>query len=994
MAVETVIIDVDLNASDAIAEGNKLGVTLTNLKARQKELRDQGQANSVEYARNATEIRALSKEQKAYITVADAAKGSNNQLRAQLSLLTAQYNAMSAEERDNTDAGKYLTLQTKALSDELKRTEGNVGDTRRSVADYTNSIKAALGNSIPFSDEIDKLAGLFDTFGASVTSVKEAIEAQRIATELSTAAATKSAAAIEANAAATEASVTATIANTEATEAQVAAETLRIEADRQRVVIENQLIATEQREIAIQAQLVAENAAIVAEETLRIAEEQALVATQAELVAVEEARVAAEAEVAAATTATAAATQASAAKQTALAGAFRAGGAVILAVLLAVGAAVYSFLARLDSVSDGIDQFKAKAIGSFGELGHQITSAFEKGGFLSSIKAIFSQSTREATAAAGKIAGAFEDAFQQLGDRTDVNEIANQVTQNQVANLRIRARNRSLSNAEQQKLLNEADQLEQTQFNNTKKLHTDIIAESVAFANQSLDIRGTLNEKQKQQLRDGDIALANSLLNQDKISRDAYKKLQEAYSKRNADVQQSNSQLEKIQNDQDKYAEQEKARQEKRTEELNKINEDRAKSELATASLLLTKREKEYADIDLDINKRIELYRKYGQSTEQLEKERQARQTILTQKFQSEDLNTIRNNINEAANLRIQGITDSALRQQAQQEQANQVAIQNVDTQILAIASRIALGEQGLTDLLQSFVDKRNAIVQVGNEQRAINEQANIDRLAALEQAGLAASVEAQTQDLLFQEQGKEARLRINNEIAGSVGDVFGTVADLAGKTTAIGKIALVAQKGFAIAQILINAELAKSAIIAKYANLEYQASFIPFAGPFIIAGLEAAKFVEIGAVTLNSIISAGLVAAQTVASLVSGKAKGGVHYESDGKGALLRGPGTGTSDSMNARLSNGEVVINARSSQLFKPLLSDINVAGGGVAFARGGQFGGTYVSSLAGQVNQQAALRDAVMAGVAGLKVITLVQDINTAQDKQAQIEADATF
>ena len=55
-------------------------------------------------------------------------------------------------------------------------------------------------------------------------------------------------------------------------------------------------------------------------------------------------------------------------------------------------------------------------------------------------------------------------------------------------------------------------------------------------------------------------------------------------------------------------------------------------------------------------------------------------------------------------------------------------------------------------------------------------------------------------------------------------------------------------------------------------------------------------------------------------------------------RGGLVRGYGSGTSDSVPARLSKGETVINAKSTRMFKPLLSSINQAGGGVGFADGG--------------------------------------------------------
>ena len=55
-------------------------------------------------------------------------------------------------------------------------------------------------------------------------------------------------------------------------------------------------------------------------------------------------------------------------------------------------------------------------------------------------------------------------------------------------------------------------------------------------------------------------------------------------------------------------------------------------------------------------------------------------------------------------------------------------------------------------------------------------------------------------------------------------------------------------------------------------------------------------------------------------------------------RGGMVGGYGNGTSDSVNAKLSRGEVVINAKSAKMFRGALSNMNVAGGGVGFARGG--------------------------------------------------------
>lgn len=75
--------------------------------------------------------------------------------------------------------------------------------------------------------------------------------------------------------------------------------------------------------------------------------------------------------------------------------------------------------------------------------------------------------------------------------------------------------------------------------------------------------------------------------------------------------------------------------------------------------------------------------------------------------------------------------------------------------------------------------------------------------------------------------------------------------------------------------------------------------------------------------------------------------------------GGLVEGPGTGTSDSVNARLSNGESVINARSTAMFAPLLSSINQAGGGVPIQMEGAasqaMGSDYMAETIAQAMRQ---------------------------------------
>jgi len=89
--------------------------------------------------------------------------------------------------------------------------------------------------------------------------------------------------------------------------------------------------------------------------------------------------------------------------------------------------------------------------------------------------------------------------------------------------------------------------------------------------------------------------------------------------------------------------------------------------------------------------------------------------------------------------------------------------------------------------------------------------------------------------------------------------------------------------------------------------------------------------------------------------------------------GGIVGGYGTGTSDSVNAKLSKGESVINARSTRMFKPILSAINEAGGGRSFATGDGTGGA-------------------TPGV--VKAFVVADDMTRQQDKLTKIRRKATI
>ena len=77
--------------------------------------------------------------------------------------------------------------------------------------------------------------------------------------------------------------------------------------------------------------------------------------------------------------------------------------------------------------------------------------------------------------------------------------------------------------------------------------------------------------------------------------------------------------------------------------------------------------------------------------------------------------------------------------------------------------------------------------------------------------------------------------------------------------------------------------------------------------------------------------------------------------------GGIVTGPGSSTSDSINARLSNGEYVVNAKSTSAFLPLLDSINGAGRLPGFAAGGLYTAPNSSSF-GEENITRAIQESI--------------------------------
>lgn len=125
---------------------------------------------------------------------------------------------------------------------------------------------------------------------------------------------------------------------------------------------------------------------------------------------------------------------------------------------------------------------------------------------------------------------------------------------------------------------------------------------------------------------------------------------------------------------------------------------------------------------------------------------------------------------------------------------------------------------------------------------------------------------------------------------------------------------------------------------------------------------------------------------ATTITTIISGMASAisTVKGAKFATGGLVSGPGTATSDSIPARLSNGESVMNARSTAMFGPLLSSLNQAGGGVAFN----------PAASGQREGYEFLAAAVAAGMKSVNLHVAVDEVTKVQDRVARIDEISTI
>lgn len=153
-----IVIKVDIDTAQLTKQVEDARIKVNELKKEQQELNAQYKKNQIsveEYTRktqaNKDAIAAQTKVIKDNTTMLTAATveevkstATLNEKRAALNALQKAYGQMTEEQKKAEIGGKTLTERINELSDAVKKEESAIGDNRRNVGNYTESIKQAF----------------------------------------------------------------------------------------------------------------------------------------------------------------------------------------------------------------------------------------------------------------------------------------------------------------------------------------------------------------------------------------------------------------------------------------------------------------------------------------------------------------------------------------------------------------------------------------------------------------------------------------------------------------------------------------------------------------------------------------------------------------------------------------------------------------------------------------------------------------------------------
>ena len=296
-------------------------------------------------------------------------------------------------------------------------------------------------------------------------------------------------------------------------------------------------------------------------------------------------------------------------------------------------------------------------------------------------------------------------------------------------------------------------------------------------------------------------------------------------------------------------------------------------------------------------------------SDEELQKELDNRQKLISLQLES-----VKEGSEQEYQLRIQQLVAARDSELAEKELTEQMKLAIVAKYNKQIDDLSAQHDSDILRKQQEAIQLRyetEIALAYGNEQEILRirleqKQAELDSIQQLEGESTEAfnlrKIEMQNEYLATKQELANKEIEIEQtkyEAAASIAGGLSSVFESLGEDN---KAFAVLSKTLALAEIAINTGKAIAAGTA-------QAMSVPF--PANLAAI---------ATTVATVLSNIATAINTVKSAKFAT------------GGLVTGPGSGTSDSVPAQLSNGESVLTASATSMFAPLLSAFNQMGGGI--------------------------------------------------------------
>lgn len=228
-----------------------------------------------------------------------------------------------------------------------------------------------------------------------------------------------------------------------------------------------------------------------------------------------------------------------------------------------------------------------------------------------------------------------------------------------------------------------------------------------------------------------------------------------------------------------------------------------------------------------------------------------------------------------------------------------------------------------------------------------------------------------------------DAEVQMQYAKAQAIGSIMGSLSSMIGAFGEENLTALKLSKALAIAEVAINQGIAISEIVKSAASTP-GGVFKAIAAIISGVALVTSQIIQ-AKQAINSAESAIAEAEAQKSSGISSGRTNTVTVKSFATGGLVKGEGTGTSDSIPARLSAGEFVIPAKTYKMFSPIINSIYRTG-----QNWNAVNRVYSSASSNSMNTisedmlSRVVSNAVINGVKNLSPTVSVVDINKQQNK----------